>query len=267
METFIFKRLNYAWRVVATGFCFTVFGIGGLFLALTVFQFIYILPVNTQWKREKAQWIIHSSFRMFIWLMQFVGLIRLTINGAERLRQGGNHLIIANHPTLIDAVILISLLPKVDCIVKQALWSNPFLRGVVSSAGYISNSNPQSLMKECIATLQKGRSLIIFPEGTRTTPNKPMKFKRGAANIALRSKHDMIPVTIACVPPTLTKGKKWHDIPVDGRSHITMEVGDIIRISQFIEQSLNVSRASRKLTDFMAARLSRNAVENQTAIS
>jgi 1-acyl-sn-glycerol-3-phosphate acyltransferase len=266
METFIFKRLNYAWRVVATGFCFTVFGVGGLLLTLTVFPLIYMLPVNTQWKREKAQWVIHNSFRLFVWFMQFVGVIRLTISGAERLRQGGNHLIIANHPTLIDVVILISLLPQVDCIVKQALWRNPFLRGVVRSAGYISNSNPQSLMKVCIATLQKGRSLIIFPEGTRTTPNKPMKFQRGAANIALRSKHDIIPVAITCVPSTLTKGKKWYEVPPDGRCHITIKVGNIIQTSQFIEQSLNISRASRKLTDFMyqylqKQTLSRNKVD------
>lgn len=253
MDTFMLKRINYAWRVVATGFCFTLFGIGGLLLTLTVFPFLTILPVNTQWKKEKAQWIIHISFRLFVWLMQIVGVMHLTIKGAEKLRQGGNHLIIANHPTLIDVVILISLLPKVDCIVKQGLWRNPFLRGVVISAGYISNSNssPQSLMDDCIATLQQGHSLIIFPEGTRTTPNKPMKFQRGAAQIALRSKHNIIPVAITCVPSTLTKDKKWYDVPPDGRGHITLKVGDIIQTSPFIEQNLNVSRASRKLTDFM----------------
>lgn len=251
VETFMLKkRINYAWRIAATGFCFTVFGLGGLLLTLTVFPFLYILPVNRQWKREKAQGLIHISFRLFAWLMQFVGVMRLTINGAERL--GGNYLIIANHPTLIDVVILISLLPKVDCIVKQALWRNPFLRGVVGSAGYISNSSdPQNLMDECIARLQKGRTLIIFPEGTRTKPNKPMTFQRGAANIALRSECDIIPVAITCVPSTLTKGKKWYEVPPEGPFHITLKVGDIIQTSQFIEQNLNISRASRKLTDFM----------------
>ncbi len=251
METFIFKRLNYAWRIVATGFCFSTFGIGGLLLTLTVFPFVFMLPINRQLKKEKAQLIIHNGFRLFVWLMQFIGIMRLTISGVEKLQQSDNHLIIANHPTLVDVVVLISLLPKVDCIVKQALWHNPFLRGAVSSAGYISNSNPQNLMGDCVTALQQGNSLVIFPEGTRTTPNKPMEFQRGAANIALRSKCDIIPVAITCIPSTLTKDKKWYNVPPDGRFHITLKVGDIIQTSQFIEQSLNISRAARKLTNFM----------------
>ena len=246
------KRLNYAWRVVATGFCFSVFGISGLLLSLTIFPFLYILPVNTEWKREKSQWIIHICFRLFVWLMQFVGVMRLTIIGAEKLRRDGNHLIIANHPTLIDVVVLISLLPKVDCIVKQALWHNPFLRGVVSSAGYISNLDSQKMLNKCIATLQSGRSLVIFPEGTRTIPNKPIKFQRGAANIALRSERNIIPVAITCVPSTLTKDKRWYEVPHDGKFHISLKVGDIISTSAFRQQNLNISRASRKLTNFMS---------------
>lgn len=248
----MFKQLNYAWRVCATGVCFSAFGLGGLLLSLTIFPIISILPIHSQWKREKAQWIIHHSFRLFVWFMQFVGVIHLTIIGVEKLKQEENHLIIANHPTLIDVVILISLLPKVDCIVKQALWRNPFFRGVVSSAGYISNSNPQNVLNECISTLESGRTLIIFPEGTRTTLNTPIKFQRGAANIALRSQHDMIPISITCVPSTLTKDKKWYEVPPEGLSHINVTVGNIIHTAPFIEPPLNISKASRQLTHFMS---------------
>ncbi len=251
MEALMLKRINYYWRIVATGLCFTIFGLGGLLLTLTVFPFLYIIPVDTQWKREKAQLIIHIGFRLFVWFMQFVGIMRMTISGGEILRRMDNRLVAANHPTLIDVVVLISLLPKVDCIVKQALWNNPFLRGVVVSAGYISNSDPRNLLDKCVEALRKGRSLIIFPEGVRTIPGKPMKFQRGAANIALRSRCSIIPVVITCVPSTLTKDKKWYEAPPDGRFHLTLKVGEEIQVSRFLEQNLNIPRASRKLTDFM----------------
>lgn len=245
------KRINYVWRVITTGFCFAAFGIGGLLLTLTIFPFIYIVPVNIEWKRAQVQWVIHISFRLFVWLMQFVGVIHLTIEGAAKLRQNGNYLIVANHPTLIDVVILISLLPRVDCIVKQAVWRNPFMLGVVSAAGYISNSSSEDFMNKSVEALQSGRSLLVFPEGTRAVPNKPMKFQRGAANIALRSTHNIIPVAITSVPDFLTKDKKWYEVPPDGSAHITLKVGNIIEVSRFIEENLNVPRASRHLTKFL----------------
>ena len=70
-------------------------------------------------------------------------------------------------------------MPEVDCIVKQALWRNVFLRWPVYWAGYISNATGEGLVAACAAALREDRSLMVFPEGTRTRPGQPLAFQRG----------------------------------------------------------------------------------------
>ena len=127
--------------------------------------------------------------------MRVLGILTYRVEGAERLRKPGR-LIVANHPTLIDVVLLVSQMPEVDCIVKRGLWRNPFLRWPVSWAGYLPNSEGEQLIEACAATLRRGHSLLVFPEGTRTVPGKPLRMQRGAAHIALAADAEILPVTI-----------------------------------------------------------------------
>lgn len=240
------KQLNYGWRVVATGFCFFCFGVGGMLLSLFFFPLLVILPARTDFRKCLAKQIVHYTFRFFVGMMQFVGVLNLKVVDADKLKESGQ-LIVANHPTLIDVVVLVSLLAEADCIVKHALWRNIFLRGVVSSTGYISNSQPEQLISDCVECLKRGHTLITFPEGTRTVPGRPARFQRGVANIALRANKVIRPVIIHCRPLTLSKGERWYNVPREGRVHITVHVGDPIQVQAFL-QGMPVSIASRRLT-------------------
>jgi 1-acyl-sn-glycerol-3-phosphate acyltransferase len=139
--------------------------------------------------------------------------MRMEVDGGDRLRECGGSLVLANHPTLIDVVALVSLMPSTSCVVKEALRDDPFLGGVVRSAGYLSNSDADGLVEDCARDLRAGRPLIVFPEGTRTWPGTPLRFLRGAAYIALRSGAPVLPVLIDCQPSTLTRKEKWYQIP------------------------------------------------------
>jgi 1-acyl-sn-glycerol-3-phosphate acyltransferase len=255
------NRINYIWRIVATGFCFSVFSIGGLLLSATILPLIRLTVLDPDRQHRLAQAVIHLSFRLFVWAMQACGVIELTVIGTEKLKAPGNCLIIANHPCLIDVVLIISLLKKTGCIVKQSLWRNPFLHGVVSSAGYIKNSSPESLLKDCTDYIRGGSPLIIFPEGTRSIPGNPVKFHRGAANIALRSKTPITPIVITCNPPSLLKNEKWYHVPRTDRMHITLRVGDMINVHPFIDDNIPV--ASRKLTQFLENYFQREISSNE----
>ena len=83
----------------------------------------------------------------------------------------------------------------------------------VRAAGYIRNSEPEQVLEDCDRALTGGAAVIVFPEGTRTRPNEPLKFLRGAAHIAVKSGRPIVPVLLQCDPPTLTKGSSWHHIP------------------------------------------------------
>ncbi|MGJ4748906.1 lysophospholipid acyltransferase family protein, partial [Leptospira sp. SA-E8] len=118
-------------------------------------------------RRAVAQAVIHASFRVLVGLMVGLGIIRLEIRGADRLQRRGL-LILANHPTLIDVVLLIAFVRHADCIVKGALARNPFTRLPIRAAGFVCNNSGAGLIEDCIASVQAGNNLIIFPEGTRT---------------------------------------------------------------------------------------------------
>ena len=238
-------RMNYWWRLVATGGCFTVFGLGGFALWTFVFPIARFLPGKARSTRIRR--IIHRSFGVFLWLMESVGIMRMEIVGAVKLRNCKNALVLANHPTLIDVVALISLMPHASCIVKQALWKNPLLGGVVRAAGYINNSESDNLIDNCAKDLQAGNPLLIFPEGTRTRPGEPLNFLRGAAYIALRSGMPVLPVLIDCNPTTLTKREKWYHIP-HRPFHLRIRVLDPLNIDQWVKPDEPQTIVARKLT-------------------
>lgn len=241
------NRLTFdrAWRLAATGFCFLAFGLGGIFLSLCVFPPLLLLPRAA--RIPKARKAIHYAFRLFLWCAQALGLMRLHVSGAEHLASGKGRLILANHPTLIDVVALIALMPDVNCVVKRAAWKNPFLMGAVNAAGYIDNASPEQLIQDCAARLNAGDSLIIFPEGTRTRPNEPLRFQRGAAYIVMQQAGKVVPVLIDCTPSTLAKQDKWYCIP-SRRFDLTIAVQPAVQARDWVEQEAHPPLAARRLT-------------------
>lgn len=241
------KSFNYYARLLATGYNFTFFGLGGLFLALTVLPLVRLLPGSRHKKNERARQVIHYVFRYFVWQMRVTGVISVELHDIEKLRASGGKLIIANHPTLIDVVVLMSLVPKSCCVVKDDLWRNPLLRGVVRATGYINNSvPPEVLLNDCRETLAAGYAIVIFPEGTRSRPGVELKFQRGASHIAVRCGADIVPVFISCEPPMLRKGERWYQIP-PRRAVIRVQAGDSVSVDAVAGVGVVPALATRRL--------------------
>ncbi|WP_152207129.1 lysophospholipid acyltransferase family protein [Marinobacter changyiensis] len=238
------NTLNRLWRILATGFSFVVFGLGGLLLPLVIAPASAILRND----RRRERWVkqlIGRCFWTFVRLMESLGILTYDIRGLDRLREPGR-LIIANHPTLIDVVFLMALVPNADCVIKSALMRNPFTRGPLKAGQYIANDDPAAVVEAARGSMERGNSLIIFPEGTRSTPGREMTLQRGAANIAIRAGQNLTPVIITCSPPTLTKQTPWYQVP-DRRFHMTFSVGDDIEVEPFLQQ--RPALMSRRLTD------------------
>jgi len=249
MTTRRYTLLNKYWRVSCTGLSFAAFGIGGLGLRVLVFPLINLLIRKQERRTLWARHVIRLTFRLFIDFMRILGVLRYNITGMERLQRHGL-LILANHPSLIDTVLLMAFVRHADCIVKGAMWRNPFTRGAVSAAGYISNEDGAELVDECIASIHHGGNLIIFPEGTRTAADGIMHFKRGAANIAIRGECAITPVIIRCTPGTLGKGNKWWKVPPTVPYFEIMVQADI-DITKVIGLTKNPALAARQLTCYL----------------
>ncbi len=131
-----------------------------------------------------GQFGIMGGFRVFIGMMKALGLFRCDLTALDGLRGDGPLIIAVNHPSLLDALLVISRLPRVVCITKAALWDNWFLGGGIRLAAYIRNDAPLELTKLAVAELRAGHQLLIFPEGTRTRRGPVDDFKGGFAIMA-----------------------------------------------------------------------------------
>lgn len=199
-------------RRVRTGVGFAAVAAHALWLSLVVLPW-------ARWRRRTdresdellAQRAIHRACRRVLDLSQRLDVLRWP-GSLPALAGRGPRLIVANHPTLADVLVLGALLPQADCIVNTRRTRNPILRGVIRAAGYIPNAGGPETVAECVRRLAAGRTVLIFPEGTRSPVGRLGRFERGAAHVALRSGVPLTPVLLGCDPPTLKKGQHWYDV-------------------------------------------------------
>ena len=240
------ETLGRAWRVFGTGLSFAAFGVGGIVLYVVALPVLRLAVRNVARRQRMARRLVHWLFIVFVRFMWLLGVLRFDLVHTQRLRRPGQ-IIVANHPTLLDVVFLISLVPDANCIVKASLANNPFTRAAVLMTGYVCNDWGMELVEECVGSVRSGSSLIIFPEGTRTSAHTHARWHRGAANIALRAGVPLTPVSISCEPPSLRKGEPWWQVP-PRRMHFTIEVLDDLSIDGKQLASMGEAIAARGLT-------------------
>ena len=251
----VISTLNRLWRIAMTGFCFALFGLGGLLLSVVWFNILLVFVWDNARRRRIARRSIAASFRLFLTVTRVLGVLDYQMKGVDILRQERGCLVVANHPTLIDYVLLASVMPETDCLVKSALLKNPFLSGVVRAADYLVNSQVDALLSASQQRLAQGDTILIFPEGTRTRPGETMTLQRGAANIAVRCGSDIRVVTIHCSQRMLDKESKWYQVPPT-KPLFTVEVRERVKIDHFYDANLQEpALAARQLNRHLLRQL------------
>lgn len=135
-----------------------------------------------------GQRAIMIGFRGFVAVMRMTGIIEFDLAELDALKRGPAMVIAPNHPSMLDAVLVISRLPHVVCAAKAEIWDNVFLGGGARLAGYIRNDSPAKLIRAAARQLSAGRDFLIFPEGTRSSACPVGAFKGGFALIAKRAR-------------------------------------------------------------------------------
>lgn len=155
--------------------------------------------------RRLGQVVINRAFSAFLWTMRVTGIVRYDLTALDTLAGVRGTVFAANHPALLDILLLGSRLPRTVCIIKASLWRNPLLGGG-KLAGYIRNDAALPLIRGAAAELQAGDNLLIFPEGTRTRGGALGAFRPGFALIARRARAPVQPLFIESNTPYLSKG-------------------------------------------------------------
>jgi len=246
-------------RIAGNGFLFALFGVGSVVLAGVVLPLAVhalglihrVTGAESTAEEQRAaahllaQRMIHRLFQAYVWIGTVMHIWHVDITGLERLR-AGPVLVVANHPSLMDIVFLLSFMPQGDCVVKGDAWRNPALGGMMRAAGYIPNDGGESTIEQCIERLAAGRTVLLFPEGSRSPDVGLGPMKRGAAHVALRSGCTLLPVTIDLDPPTLKKGQPWYKLP-NRRFNYSLVVGEPTVAKDILDEELAPSLAARRI--------------------
>jgi 1-acyl-sn-glycerol-3-phosphate acyltransferase len=149
---------------------------------------------------------IMAGFRLYArWLVR-VGVYRLDLSALDMLRGEPPLILAPNHPSLIDALLILTRHPNLACVMKAELVDNVLLGPGARLARYIRNGSPYRLVREAVNDLRGGGLLLLFPEGTRTTRTPVNALKRSIGVIA---KHAQVPVQTLIIEtdsPFLSKG-------------------------------------------------------------
>jgi 1-acyl-sn-glycerol-3-phosphate acyltransferase len=136
-----------------------------------------------------------------------LGMMRIDSSALDVLRDEPGGLIVAgNHPTMLDALIVVARLPRGVCIMKADLLRNIFLGAGSRLARYIRNDAGRGMVRDAVKSLEEGGQLIFFPEGTRTVRPPVNDFKPGLTLVAHLAQVPIQTIVLETDSPYLTKG-------------------------------------------------------------
>ncbi len=204
-------RLRRAYLVVIYWLSWIVFVAVGL--ALNVVCAPLLLLPHRERYGPATRGAIRVLFDFWVRWQHATGVVAVDFIGFDRPLPAGT-VIIANHPTLVDATFLLSRLPATICIFKPALMRNPAIGPAALMAGYVSGDYGVDLIHDVAERIKAGHSLLIFPEGTRTAAGQTLgNVKSGFALIAARARAPVQLVVIRASPDLARKGRPWWHPP------------------------------------------------------
>lgn len=226
-------------------------GLGGLALVcLAWLPFALVLHPLLPRRRGQAlgRLVIMLGFRGYLAFLSLFCACRFDLSALDSLRRAGPLVVVANHPSLLDAVMLLSRLPNAVCVMKAALMDNILLGAAARLARYIRNDAPLEMILLAREELRHGAQLVIFPEGSRTTHFPVDAFTGSAALIASRSAMPVQTVFIDFNSPYL--GKAW---PLFRKPELPLRFA--ARLGRRFDPPADVAAFTRELEDYFRATL------------
>lgn len=244
----IFRQIA---RILLVGLCFVLFG--SICLIGNVFFIPLILLGLHRFRRVQnlSRDIVRYSWRFFLWCAKILGIIKYEYSGFEKLNSRVNpndsRIFIANHPSLLDVVLIIAKIRRINCVVKADLCKNPFLFAAIKASGYIPNSANEILLQNSLSALNRGESLLIFPEGTRTKDS--IIFHKAGSYIAINAAQSLAMIFIKMRPRSLKKGEKWYHTQKMKCSVILRDIWDLQSFAPNKLNPLRVRELHKKLSE------------------
>ncbi len=190
---------------------FSIFGVGSLAVGFFIFPFVNFLVKDNSKKLNTYSKIVYFSWNLFVKLLQIIGVLKLNIENLNQLKNIKNSIIVSTHPSYIDVLILLSLIPNTTCFVAPRLTENKFFKKIVESMFLISGKPIQELQIDTKKMIKEGFNILIFPSGIRHRKNEYPKIRKGAALVALNAKRNIVPIVMYTDFDFLQIGQPFYD--------------------------------------------------------
>lgn len=180
------NHILYGIQIFIKLILYFIFGLAGIIASFIIFPILRLVLIKKSVFQKVARRFNSKFFKFFILIMKILGFLSIKISKEDKklLKEAKSKIIIANHPSILDVVILVSYIPNADCVVRGGLTKTP-LRGVINWLYIINELGYEELREKASKSLASGTNLVIFPEGTRTPRHGTNPYKRGAAHLAL----------------------------------------------------------------------------------
>jgi 1-acyl-sn-glycerol-3-phosphate acyltransferase len=161
------------------------------------------------------------------------------IEGRERIRPGATYVMIANHQSFADILVLFRLFAHFKWVSKVEIFRLPFIGWNMVLNRYVAlrrgdRSSVAAMMRACASRLEEGSSIMIFPEGTRSTDGRLKAFKAGAFTLAKRGEVPILPIVVEGTAKALPR----RGFVLRGRQDIRVRVLDEVPYATFAELSV-----------------------------
>ncbi len=210
------------------------------YMAANTVIFSYLSPNENQ---------SHRVARLWAKILLIMTSVRVQVTGKENLKEGQSYVFMVNHQSVFDIFVLLAHIPvQFRWIVKKELFKVPVFGQAMRNAGYIEidRQNHEKALKSldiAAQKIQEGKSVMTFPEGTRSKDGKIKPFKQGMFYLAVQSGVPIIPVTLIGTAEIMTKHslkifpkkvKMVIDKPVDVRNYSIENRSELITFVQNI---------------------------------
>jgi 1-acyl-sn-glycerol-3-phosphate acyltransferase len=201
-----------------------------------------------RWGQPFGRFFIMSAFRVYLAFLTLICACRVDLSSLDNLRHEGPLIVVANHPSLLDAVLVLSHLPNAVCVMKAELMDNILFGAAARLARYIRNDAAFNLLFNAREELRRGTQLVIFPEGSRTKKFPVDPFLPTAAVIARRTGIPVQTLLITFSSPYLGKG--W---PLFRKPDLPLEI--CVRLGRRFPAQKDIGAFSVQLEEYFRAEL------------
>lgn len=205
-------------------FWFELFFISGILFPFSFLLYLLTFPF------DKRLFILHKYTCIWSFIVLTINPFwRISVTGRKKIRQEETYVMVSNHQSGADIIVLFLLWAHFKWVAKKSLFYYPFIGWTMWLNHYIAlergkGSSMRKMMADAARTLKERNSVMIFPEGTRSPDGQLQSFKTGAFHLALENKRPILPIAISGTSKAIPKG----GLLIDKNYHIRASVMDPI---------------------------------------